>query len=147
MRHTEFLIIGQGISGTFLSWYLHKNERSFIVMDDNDASSASRVAAGVINPVTGRRIAKTWMIETLLRFAQKAYAEIGDTLHISQVKLPKGAKPANADEDFTVATIVAPSAMKAEEEEAAAEGVVPTVVEEEAEGEGGEAAAEGGEEA
>ena len=72
--------------------------------------------------------------------------EIGDTLHISQIKLPKGAKAANADDDFTVATIVAPSAMKAEEEETAtAEGEVPIVGEEEAEAEGGEA--EGGEEA
>ena len=71
--------------------------------------------------------------------------EIGDTLHISQVKLPKGAKPANADEDFTVATVVAPSAMKAEEEETAPEGEVPTVGDEEAEAEAGEA--EGGEEA
>jgi large subunit ribosomal protein L25 len=72
--------------------------------------------------------------------------EIGDSIHISQVKLPKGAKAANADDDFTVATIVAPSAMKqTEEEEVAAEGEVPTVGEEEAEAEGGEA--EGGEEA
>ncbi len=68
--------------------------------------------------------------------------EIGDTLHISQVKLPKGAKPVNADDDFTVATIVAPSAMKQTEEEEAPEGEVPVVGEEEAEGEG---EAEGGE--
>src|SRR5688500_15569243 len=61
--------------------------------------------------------------------------EIGDTLHISQVKLPKGAKAANADDDFTVATIVAPSAMKQTEEEEAPEGEVPTVGEEEGEGE------------
>jgi len=73
--------------------------------------------------------------------------DIGDSIHISQVSLPKGAKAAIDDRDFTVATVVAPSAMKAEEEEAAAEGEVPTVGEEEAEGEGGEAAAEGGEEA
>ena len=70
--------------------------------------------------------------------------EIGDSIHISQVKLPAGVTPANTEEDFTVATIVAPSAMKQEEEEAAAaEGEVPTVGEEgEAgpEGEGGEAA-------
>ena len=72
--------------------------------------------------------------------------EIGDTIHISEVKLPKGSRPANEDEDFTVATIVAPSAMKAEEEEAAPEGEVPTVGEEEVEGEA-EGAAEGGEEA
>ena len=70
--------------------------------------------------------------------------EIGDSIHISQVKLPAGVTPANTEEDFTVATIVAPSAMKQEEEEeAAAEGEVPTVGEEGeagAEGEGGEAA-------
>ena len=72
--------------------------------------------------------------------------EIGDTIHISEVKLPKGSKPANEDEDFTVATIVAPSAMKAEEEEAAPEGEVPTVGEEEGEAEA-EGGAEGGEEA
>ena len=71
--------------------------------------------------------------------------EIGDTIHISQVKLPEGVKPANEEEDFTVATIVAPSAMKAEEEEAAPADAVPTVEGEEAEGEG--EAAEGGEEA
>jgi large subunit ribosomal protein L25 len=74
--------------------------------------------------------------------------EIGDTIHISQVTLPEGVKPANEDEDFTVATIVAPSAMKAEEEEeaaaAAAEGELAEG-EEGAEGEGGEGAAEGGE--
>src|SRR5580765_1934996 len=69
--------------------------------------------------------------------------EIGDSVHISQVKLPDGVIPANTDEDFTVATIVAPSAMKAEEEEAAPAGEVPTVEGEEGEAEGGEAA-EGG---
>jgi large subunit ribosomal protein L25 len=76
--------------------------------------------------------------------------EIGDSIHISQVKLPKGAKPAIDDRDFTVATVVAPSAMKAVEEEVAPEGEVPTVGEEEAEGEaegGKEGGKEGGEEA
>jgi large subunit ribosomal protein L25 len=68
--------------------------------------------------------------------------EIGDSLHISNVNLPDGVTPANQDEDFTVATIVAPSAMKAEEEEAAPAGEVPTV--EEGEAAEGEGAAEGG---
>jgi len=73
--------------------------------------------------------------------------EIGDSIHIGQVKLPDGVTPANTEEDFTVATIVAPSAMKSEEEETTAAGEVPTVEGEEAEGGEGEAAAEGGEEA
>ncbi len=73
--------------------------------------------------------------------------EIGDSIHISQVSLPEGVKPAIDDRDFTVATIVAPSALKSEEEEdaaaaaeAAAEGAEG---EDAAEGEGGDAAAEG----
>jgi large subunit ribosomal protein L25 len=70
--------------------------------------------------------------------------EIGDSLHISNVKLADGVVPANTDEDFTVATIVAPSAMKSEEEEAAPAGEVPTL--EEGEGaEGGEGEGESGE--
>jgi large subunit ribosomal protein L25 len=68
--------------------------------------------------------------------------DIGDSVHIGQVKLPDGVVPSNQEEDFTVATIVAPSAMKAEEEETAPAGEVPTVEEGEA-AEGGEA--EGGE--
>ena len=64
--------------------------------------------------------------------------EIGDAIHISQVSLPEGSKSAIEDRDFTVATVVAPSAMKAEEEEEApAADEVPTLEEgEEAEGEG-----------
>ena len=73
--------------------------------------------------------------------------EIGDSLHISQVKLPDGATPVITDRDFTVATIVAPSAMKAEEEVSAPADAVPTLeggAEEEGEGDGeGTPAAEG----
>jgi len=41
--------------------------------------------------------------------------EVGDSIHISAVKLPKGAKTAIDDRDFTLATIVAPSSLKSEE--------------------------------
>ncbi len=53
--------------------------------------------------------------------------DIGDSIHISNVKLPEGVEPTNQEEDFTVATIVAPSAMKSEDEEAAPAGEVPTI--------------------
>jgi glycine/D-amino acid oxidase-like deaminating enzyme len=73
----DYLIIGQGISGTWLSYYLEKANRSFIVIDNDQPNSASRVAAGIINPVTGRRIVKTWMIDELLSFLIPAYEELG----------------------------------------------------------------------
>ena len=62
--------------------------------------------------------------------------DVGDSIHISNVTLPKGAKSAIDDRDFTIATIVAPSALKSEEgdsDEAPSASEVP-VVGEEAEG-------------
>ncbi|ADM09915.1 50S ribosomal protein L25 [Parvularcula bermudensis HTCC2503] len=45
--------------------------------------------------------------------ADLAGADVGDTIHISAVKLPDGVTPTITDRDFTVATIAAPSALKA----------------------------------
>ena len=70
--------------------------------------------------------------------------EIGDSVHISQVKLPKGAKSTIEDRDFTICTVVAPSAMKSEEGDTSTDASeVPTVGDEDGEPEG-DAAAEGG---
>ena len=44
--------------------------------------------------------------------------EVGDSIHISAVTLPTGARPAIDDRDFTVATITAPSALKSQEGDA-----------------------------
>jgi large subunit ribosomal protein L25 len=41
--------------------------------------------------------------------------DVGDSIHISAVTLPAGAKSAITDRDFTIATIVAPSALKSSE--------------------------------
>ena len=76
----DVLVIGQGICGTLLSWFLHKEGVSFLVMDDASEVSASKVAAGVINPVTGRRYVTTWMADELQDFAQTVYNDMGSYL-------------------------------------------------------------------
>src|ERR671916_1731968 len=57
--------------------------------------------------------------------------DIGDSTHISAIQLPKGAESGITDRDFTIATLVAPSAMKSDEgdteTEAPAADAVPTV--------------------
>lgn len=80
--HLNVIIIGQGISGTFLSHYLKKSNLSFLVIDESKPNSASKSAAGIINPITGRRIVKTWMIDELMAFAKDAYQQIGNELNI-----------------------------------------------------------------
>jgi glycine/D-amino acid oxidase-like deaminating enzyme len=82
----DFLIIGQGITGTWLTYYLQKANKSFLVIDNNQSNSASRIAAGIINPVTGRRIVKTWMIDELLAFIIPAYTELGNELGINAIE-------------------------------------------------------------
>ena len=75
--------------------------------------------------------------------------EVGDSIHISSVNLPDGSVSAITDRDFTIATIVAPSAMKSdaaegEEGEAAAATEVTEQEAETAEGDdAGEEASEG----
>jgi large subunit ribosomal protein L25 len=51
--------------------------------------------------------------------------DVGDSIHLSSVKLPKGAKAVD-DGELTIATIVAPSALKSEEAEAAEEAAEAT---------------------
>ncbi|MGB3470142.1 MAG: 50S ribosomal protein L25/general stress protein Ctc [Erythrobacter sp.] len=43
--------------------------------------------------------------------------DVGDSIHISEVTLPAGSESAITDRDFTIATLVAPSALKRSEEE------------------------------
>lgn len=77
----DVLIIGQGICGTLLSWFLQKEGKTVLVIDDAAENTASKVAAGVINPVTGRRYVTSWMAAELHDFAKLTYNEIGGFLN------------------------------------------------------------------
>ena len=47
--------------------------------------------------------------------------DVGESVHISHVKLPANVKPSITDRDFTVASVAAPSGLKSEENAAEAE--------------------------
>ena len=133
--HVDFLRIGE-----------HTKVHVAVPMRfDNEDASPGLKRGGVLNVVVHELeiVCDAAHIPTEIHISLEGL-EIGDSIHISSVKLPNGVTPANAEEDFTVATIVAPSAMKSEEEEAAPEGEVPTIEggaeEGETEGEGSEAA-------
>ncbi len=56
-----------------------------MVIDEDRPFTASKVASGIINPVTGRRIATTWRINELLPFALNEYETIGKELGVDLV--------------------------------------------------------------
>jgi large subunit ribosomal protein L25 len=56
--------------------------------------------------------------------------DVGDAIHISEVTLPEGSESAITDRDFTIATLVAPSALKKAEGHEANEGETDEAAEE-----------------
>lgn len=80
-KEVDFLIVGQGIVGTMLAFFLLKKNQRVLVIDKKIPGSASQHSSGIINPITGRRFAKTWQIDTLLPFARETYKELEVLLH------------------------------------------------------------------
>ncbi|MDZ4681286.1 MAG: FAD-dependent oxidoreductase [Saprospiraceae bacterium] len=82
MEDKDFILVGQGLAGTLLAHFLKAAGQRILVIDQPNENTASQIAAGIINPVTGRRFVKSWMIETLLPFAKATYQSIESQLNI-----------------------------------------------------------------
>lgn len=79
----DYLIIGKGIAGTLLAYFLLKRNKEIFVVDHYDPSSASMVGGGLFNPITGQRHVKTWMADTLFPFAEETYKDLEKYLNRS----------------------------------------------------------------
>jgi len=93
----DFLIVGQGLAGSLLAWRLLKQGFSIKIIDaveffNNDIpisndkhpfQSASWVSTGLINPITGRRFVKSWLMDDILPIAEQTYSEIEKELNVA----------------------------------------------------------------
>ena len=59
MPDIDVLIVGQGLAGSCLAWSLHWAGQRLMIVDRGERATASRIAAGLITPLTGRRLART----------------------------------------------------------------------------------------
>ena len=86
----------------------------------NEEKSVGLKRGGVLN-VVRHEIEATVPADAIPDFIEVdlAAADLGDSIHISAVALPKGVKPTITDRDFTIATIAAPAGLRSEESEAA----------------------------
>lgn len=72
----NFLIVGQGLAGTTLGFRLEQAGHGVRYVDAPEQTAASAVAAGIVNPITGRRFVKSWRIDELLPAAKTLYGEL-----------------------------------------------------------------------
>lgn len=78
----KILLIGQGIAGTILAWTLQKRGLQVYIAEGNLPGSSSLVAAGIINPVTGKRFVQSWRFDDFFPVAKSAYLDIEQELNI-----------------------------------------------------------------
>ena len=69
-------IVGGGLAGCMMAWALRAHGREVLLLDRGDEVTASRVAAGIINPVTGPKLTKSWRFEQLWTAALDFYNAI-----------------------------------------------------------------------
>ncbi len=72
----DYIIIGQGIAGSLLAFQLMGRGKSVRIFDHQHTGASSQIAAGIINPITGRRFAKSWRIDEFLPFAKEYYQKL-----------------------------------------------------------------------
>lgn len=82
MQHVDYLIIGQGVAGTLLAHFLQSLGCSVHIIDEYSEQAASQVAAGIINPITGRRYVKSWRVDELIPFARQTYHTLEQELGV-----------------------------------------------------------------
>ncbi len=72
----DTLIVGQGLAGSLLAWELLDRGQRLLVVDRDEEVTSSKVAAGIVTPITGKRLAPTWRGDEFWRYATSAYRRI-----------------------------------------------------------------------
>lgn len=77
----DFIIVGHGLASVAVVEHLRKHNTTFVVFSDENPNSSSRVAAGLYNPVTGRKMKQTWMADQLFPYLEEFYGDLEKSLN------------------------------------------------------------------
>jgi glycine/D-amino acid oxidase-like deaminating enzyme len=83
-KNKPYLLVGQGLAGTILAHHFIAANIPFEIWDAPDVHfNSSQAAGGIFNPVTGRKLEKTWLADELFRYLPDFYTELEQTLQAS----------------------------------------------------------------
>jgi glycine oxidase len=81
MKTVDYIIVGQGLAGTLLAHDLIAQNQSLLIIDKPLIGAASRVAAGIINPVGMKRCIPSYNADQFLDVAFSCYRRLQKTLN------------------------------------------------------------------
>jgi glycine/D-amino acid oxidase-like deaminating enzyme len=73
MGEFDYLIVGQGLAGSLLACLLQLEGKNVLVIDNGHRTAASLSAAGIMNPITGKRLNRPLLVDRLLQDAFAVY--------------------------------------------------------------------------
>ncbi|WP_197439861.1 NAD(P)/FAD-dependent oxidoreductase [Calycomorphotria hydatis] len=76
MREFDIAIVGQGLAGTALAWTCHWRGWKVLLIDREEQTTSSKIAAGLITPITGKRFVKSERFDEYWESAQQFYSRI-----------------------------------------------------------------------
>ena len=76
IEQIDTLIIGQGLAGSLLAWQLMQQGQKVIIVCDEQAPSASAVAAGIFNPISGQRFVLQAQADRIIPAAEQCYGQL-----------------------------------------------------------------------
>ncbi|HEY3401943.1 MAG TPA: FAD-dependent oxidoreductase [Ohtaekwangia sp.] len=71
----DYIVVGQGLAGSAMAFQLLKRKKRILVFDQPAQNNSSRIAAGLFNPITGKKLVRTWMADQLFPYLHTFYCE------------------------------------------------------------------------
>ncbi|MBJ11268.1 MAG: hypothetical protein CMP66_07440 [Flavobacteriales bacterium] len=76
----DFLIVGQGIAGSIIGLQLEQYNQRFLIVDKNEKITSSKIAAGLMHPMSFKRCVLNWKGETLYDYSHQFYTKCNEIL-------------------------------------------------------------------
>lgn len=75
-RKVDVVVVGLGLAGSCLAWELSQRRLDFVLIDGGLNQSASMVSAGLMTPITGKRLVKSWRWDEFWAVACNFYHQV-----------------------------------------------------------------------
>ncbi len=80
-RKVDLIIVGQGIAGSWLADELLSRGKEILVINYETKNTSSLKAAGLFNPITGKKMTKTWLADQVFPVLENRYQKLERTLN------------------------------------------------------------------